>query len=157
MNTMASIKQNIPCISPLSISVALPDFRNLGFMLRMLMIANLMGLAVALLRSDTPAATWQELLGISAVLEPVLLVGLLALYGLSRQLAQLPYHFGVLAVLILELIIASLVWMFTTHLFGAESMSGLVRWFQSGYLYHYAFAMILGVFVLMTYFVWLNK
>ncbi|NTV85846.1 MAG: NADH-quinone oxidoreductase subunit L, partial [Burkholderiaceae bacterium] len=36
-------------------------------------------------------------------------------------------------------------------------VSGLVRWFQTGYLYHYAFAMILGVFVLMTYFVWLNK
>jgi NADH-quinone oxidoreductase subunit L len=34
---------------------------------------------------------------------------------------------------------------------------GLVRWFQSGYLYHYALVMILGVFVLMTYFVWLNK
>ncbi|MFN3375440.1 MAG: NADH-quinone oxidoreductase subunit L [Burkholderiaceae bacterium] len=36
-------------------------------------------------------------------------------------------------------------------------ISGLVRWFQSGYLYHYALVMILGVFVLMTYFVWLNK
>ena len=34
--------------------------------------------------------------------------------------------------------------------------SGLVRWFQSGYLYHYALAMILGIFVLMTYFVWLK-
>ena len=34
-------------------------------------------------------------------------------------------------------------------------VSGLVRWFQSGYLYHYALVMILGVFVLMTYFVWL--
>jgi NADH-quinone oxidoreductase subunit L len=28
---------------------------------------------------------------------------------------------------------------------------------QSGFLYHYALFMILGVFVLMTYFVWLNK
>ena len=36
-------------------------------------------------------------------------------------------------------------------------VSGGVRWLQTGYLYHYAFAMILGVFVLMTYFVWLNK
>jgi NADH-quinone oxidoreductase subunit L len=36
-------------------------------------------------------------------------------------------------------------------------VSGLVRWVQSGYLYHYALAMILGIFVLMTYFVWLNK
>jgi len=32
-----------------------------------------------------------------------------------------------------------------------------VRQVQSGYLYHYALAMILGIFVLMTYFVWLNK
>jgi len=37
------------------------------------------------------------------------------------------------------------------------AVSSVVRWFQTGYLYHYAFAMILGVFVLMTYFVWLNK
>ncbi len=35
--------------------------------------------------------------------------------------------------------------------------SAQVRKFQSGYLYHYALVMILGVFVLMTYFVWLNK
>ena len=36
-------------------------------------------------------------------------------------------------------------------------VSAVVRWFQTGYLYHYALVMILGVFVLMTYFVWLNK
>ena len=33
----------------------------------------------------------------------------------------------------------------------------LVRRWQTGYLYHYALVMILGVFALMTYFVWLNK
>ena len=32
-------------------------------------------------------------------------------------------------------------------------VAGVVRWFQSGYLYHYALAMILGIVVLMTYFV----
>ena len=36
-------------------------------------------------------------------------------------------------------------------------IAGLVRWLQSGYIYHYALVMILGVFALMTYFVWLNK
>ncbi len=36
-------------------------------------------------------------------------------------------------------------------------VSSLVRRLQSGYIYHYAFGMIIGVFVLMTYFVWLNK
>jgi NADH-quinone oxidoreductase subunit L len=33
-------------------------------------------------------------------------------------------------------------------------VSGLVRWVQTGFIYHYAFAMIAGVFLLMTYFVW---
>ena len=33
-------------------------------------------------------------------------------------------------------------------------VSGVVRRLQSGYLYHYALSMILGIFVLMTYFVW---
>ena len=36
-------------------------------------------------------------------------------------------------------------------------VSGMVRRLQSGFIYHYAFGMILGVFVLMTYFVWLNR
>lgn len=42
--------------------------------------------------------------------------------------------------------------------------AGVVRWVQSGYIYHYAFAMLLGVIVLLTYFVswpmisdWLRK
>ena len=35
-------------------------------------------------------------------------------------------------------------------------VSGGVRKVQTGYLYHYALVMILGVFVLMTYFVWLK-
>ena len=37
-----------------------------------------------------------------------------------------------------------------------SAVSGAVRWVQTGYLYHYALAMILGIFVLMTYFVWLK-
>jgi NADH-quinone oxidoreductase subunit L len=33
-------------------------------------------------------------------------------------------------------------------------ISGIVRWVQSGYLYHYAFAMILGLIALLGAFVW---
>jgi len=36
-------------------------------------------------------------------------------------------------------------------------VSSMVRRLQSGFIYHYAFGMILGVFALMTYFVWLNR
>jgi len=36
-------------------------------------------------------------------------------------------------------------------------VSAWTRKLQTGYLYHYALVMILGIFLLMTYFVWLNK
>jgi NADH-quinone oxidoreductase subunit L len=40
---------------------------------------------------------------------------------------------------------------------GVAWVAGVVRWFQTGYIYHYAFAMIVGVFALMTWFVWLQR
>ncbi|SFM52321.1 NADH-quinone oxidoreductase subunit L [Variovorax sp. OV329] len=36
-------------------------------------------------------------------------------------------------------------------------VAGVVRRVQSGYIYHYAFAMLLGVFVLLSYFVWFQR
>jgi NADH-quinone oxidoreductase subunit L len=36
-------------------------------------------------------------------------------------------------------------------------ISFVVRWIQSGYVYHYALSMIVGVFALMTWFVWSAK
>jgi NADH-quinone oxidoreductase subunit L len=36
-------------------------------------------------------------------------------------------------------------------------VSSAVRQLQSGFIYHYALAMIIGIFLLMTWFVWLNK
>jgi len=36
-------------------------------------------------------------------------------------------------------------------------ISGWTRKLQTGFLYHYALVMIMGIFLLMTYFVWLNK
>ena len=35
-------------------------------------------------------------------------------------------------------------------------VAGVVRQLQTGYLYHYALVMVLGVFALMTWFVWLK-
>ncbi|EJE54581.1 proton-translocating NADH-quinone oxidoreductase, chain L [Acidovorax sp. CF316] len=35
-----------------------------------------------------------------------------------------------------------------------RSVSGVVRWVQTGFIFHYALVMILGVFALMTWFVW---
>jgi two-component system sensor histidine kinase AlgZ len=122
MKIMASIKQNPP-----SIPVSLPDFRNLGFTLRILVMVNLMGFAAAILRSETMADAWQTLLTISASLQPVLLASLLALYVLNRPLARLPYKAGIVAVLLLELAVSSLFWKFHAILF-MEEPSSLYRW-----------------------------
>jgi NADH-quinone oxidoreductase subunit L len=37
------------------------------------------------------------------------------------------------------------------------AISAVVRRLQTGYLYHYAFIMLLGVFAMLSYFVWFNK
>ncbi|MDM0036245.1 NADH-quinone oxidoreductase subunit L [Variovorax sp. J22P271] len=36
-------------------------------------------------------------------------------------------------------------------------IAGAVRWLQTGFIYHYAFSMLLGIFVLMSYFVWFKR
>ena len=123
MKTMASIKQNPP-----PIQVVLPDFRNLGFTLRTLIIANLLGLAAAILHSESLAGMWHELLAISTLLQPMLLFSMLALYALGPLIGQLSYRLGVLAVLAIELVAATLVWAFTSTLFGTDNMFGLGRW-----------------------------
>jgi two-component system sensor histidine kinase AlgZ len=66
---------------------ALPNFRNLGTMLRILVSVNAMGLAAALLKAPTKHGFMQEFMEIAAVIQPVLLISLLLLYALYRPLA----------------------------------------------------------------------
>jgi len=35
-------------------------------------------------------------------------------------------------------------------------LAGVVRWIQSGFIYHYAFFMIIGVSLLLTYFIFIK-
>lgn len=123
MKFMAIIKQNTSFIP-----VELPDFRNMGFGLRALLIANLIGLAAGALRSDDLTGIWQEFLAVSATLEPLLLLSLLALYALNPALEKLSYPLGVIAVLVIELGVTTLVWQFDVHLFGTENISSLPYW-----------------------------
>jgi two-component system sensor histidine kinase AlgZ len=96
---MASIKQNHP-----RIPVSLPDFRNMGVQLRILLIVNAMGLMVALVRTDTLPEIGTALVQISATLQPTLLGLLLMLYLINPWLGRLAYRTGLLTVLILTLL-----------------------------------------------------
>lgn len=124
---MASIKQN-----QAPISTRLPDLRNLGVQLRVLVLANAMGLTAAMLVAETPAGVWQELLRISAAMQPVLLGSMLLLYALRSRVARLPYHQGVLAVLLLVLSLTALLHFAASWLFGSSAATSLISmWFFS--------------------------
>ncbi len=70
---------------------ALPDFRNLGVMSRVLVLANVLALLFALARSAQFAEFPGKFAEIAGQLEPVLLVVVVLLYGAAPWLSRLGY------------------------------------------------------------------
>ncbi len=93
-----SINQN-------NITETLPNFRNLGVMLRIVLLVNLLVLGGLLSHTHSWQDAGARILQASAYLEPVLLTSLLVLYGLSVQLSRLNYVQGVAAVLAIVAVI----------------------------------------------------
>jgi len=79
---------------------ALPSFRSLGVIMRVVLLVNGMALLVALLQATSWPDIAQRMLGISALLQPVLLSCLLLLYAIHPWLARLGYWQGAAAVLL---------------------------------------------------------
>src|SRR5688572_1504897 len=84
-------------------SSALPNFQNLGVLLRVLLIVNVAAAAAALVKAPEPYALWTELLEISAVVQPMLILSLLTLVVANDVLRRLPGALGVLGVMLIEL------------------------------------------------------
>jgi two-component system sensor histidine kinase AlgZ len=119
---MPSINQNN------SYPVTLPDFCNLGVMLRMLVIVNLMGLAAALVRAHSYTELFAEVQQIAFIMQPTLLLCLIGLCLLKRLLLRLTYPLGVGAVLVIALASVSLVHkLIVSRLFLYESAGHLDR------------------------------
>ncbi|MBI5006451.1 MAG: histidine kinase [Nitrosomonadales bacterium] len=79
-----SINQNIP-------PKLLPDFRNMGTVLRIVLLTNAIALLVLISQTGSVAGLQNSLLQGSALLQPVLLSSLLALYALNSVFARLAY------------------------------------------------------------------
>jgi two-component system sensor histidine kinase AlgZ len=110
----SSINQN-------AYSSALPNFRNLGILLRILLIVNLAAIAAAMMGSKGPQDFWARLLDVSMVVQPLLMVSLLALVALNDLLKHLPYYLGAVAVLALELVLATLLYAYGRPLLQVEA------------------------------------
>src|SRR5688572_22111439 len=89
---------------------ALPNFRNLGVLLRILLIVNIVAFAAAVLKTNELYSTWSELLEISALVQPLLILSLLTLVAANDWLGRFPGQLGVFAVVLIELVLTALVY-----------------------------------------------
>lgn len=80
---------------------ALPNFRNLGATLRIVLLVNGIALLAALVQAISMQDIVNRFIDGSAFLQPVLLTSLLLLYVLNDILARLVYWRGVAAVIVL--------------------------------------------------------
>ncbi len=92
-------------IRPNTIAPELPDFRNLGTILRIVLAVNLLTAVAALVREpqlDLWATQWTEM---SAVVEPHLIVEIAILYAVAPWLARQSGATGALAIAALTVVI----------------------------------------------------
>ena len=100
----------------------LPNFRNLGVMLRILVMVAAMSMVAALLKAGGAGSFWRELIDVSAIVQPVLLASLLLLYASYAWLVRLPYAWGMALVMVLELALTTLVAVIGRQLFESDPM-----------------------------------
>jgi len=101
-------------------SSALPNFRNLGVLLRILLVVNVVALAAAIIKTTGLNAMWQELLEISALVQPLLILSLLTLVVVNDWLRRLPDQVGVVAVIVIEIAVTTLLYHLGRSLLAAE-------------------------------------
>ncbi|TAK44474.1 MAG: sensor histidine kinase [Betaproteobacteria bacterium] len=99
---MSSISQNVQ-------PDALPDLRNLGVIARVLLGAHLLALGAAIFAEPSWPQALMRFARVAALLEPLLLLSVVALYLASPWLARLPYAQGCALLIAIELALAAAV------------------------------------------------
>jgi two-component system sensor histidine kinase AlgZ len=98
MNNPRSIKQNAR-------PDTLPNFRNLGIVLRILLISNGLAILQAIMQANAWEDIAQHLMQIATLLTPVLLISLLLLWVAQPWLNRLPYWRGALATIAIVVVL----------------------------------------------------
>jgi two-component system sensor histidine kinase AlgZ len=133
---VASINQN-------AYTSALPNFRNLGILLRILVIINMLAIGAAIVRAPTLTAAWVELLEMSTIVQPVIIVTLLVLVALNSFLRRLPYYLGAATVSAIAVFVTALMVNFVQSAYHNEVF---------GSFQHYGVLVLLATVMLLAYF-----
>lgn len=88
-------------------SSRIPNLRNLGINLRILIIANAAVALVALILSSGLADFIALLTSLCTIAQPILLLSILLLYGSYTLLSKMPYWLGIISIFILVLLVCS--------------------------------------------------
>ena len=99
---MASINQN-------RAATLLPNFRNLGVMLRVLVIVTALTVVAAMLKSSNWSSLLQQWVGIAAVVQPIAILSVLLLGAVNSWLHKIEYRSAVVLIVLAELAITLLV------------------------------------------------
>ena len=123
--SVKSIKQKPEPVLP---RPGAPDFRNLGVLLRLLLLVNLFAVATVLVRIDEPAAYPLAFIAMAGKIELPLFLALLLLFGLQPLLGRLSPRIARAAVLLVALAVAGA----TFPLLRDGDASALWRWLAWG-------------------------
>jgi two-component system sensor histidine kinase AlgZ len=99
----------MPSINQNPVATLLPNFRNLGVMLRVLIIVTGLSVVAAMLRSSNWNGLLQQWLAVTAIVQPVAIVSVLLLGATNSWLHQLEYRAAVTLIVLAELAITLLV------------------------------------------------
>jgi len=105
----------------------LPNIRNLGILLRVLIIANSALILVAYILSTDPVDFFQRMAAISALAQPMLLGSLLLLYGCYPLIIRLNYQQGLVATLTLVMLCTLVIYMLFAWLWVFDDLPELSR------------------------------
>lgn len=104
----------------------LPDFRNLGVMLRIIVAVAAMTLAAAGVHSASWVSLAEQWVSISALAQPILILSVLLLAAATTWLHRLDYAVAVTVIILVEVLIAIAVVSFARALFD-EAAADLVK------------------------------
>ena len=140
MNNPRSIKQNAR-------PDTLPNFRNLGIVLRILLISNGLAVLQAIMLANVWADVAQRMMQIATLLTPVLLTSLMLLWLIQPWLHRLPYRQGLLAAMAIVVALTLAIYEFGGELYNPAGNSN--HYFDE---VRYALVSVLVCGILLLYF-----
>lgn len=107
---------------------ALPDFRNVAVIFRIVCAVTLFSFIAVVVHANQWNDVWPELTRTSALVQPVLLLSIVTLFGLDGWVHRLSYRAGLAVVVALEVLLVTLVYRLLAEISGENALFRLERY-----------------------------